>query len=477
MTSADLRRYLNLVLRWAWLLVALPVVAGGVAYAVSLQLPKAYVAEGQILVRPLPAPNTSGPTVPLSNETLATLYTEPPIMQQVVDQLGLSMSAGQVAGEIRVLGGNSQIMHVVVTDTNPQRAADIVNTSMRVFVASTKGEQQQTVGRVLDDLTIVAPASPPAVPVAPRPKRNAGIAALAGFMVALAIIALIEYFDQTIRSDEDLVARSGLQVLGHVPYVRSRKQVRGELDAAGEGNAAEAYRTLRTNLQFASLDQHLKSILITSSISGEGKSRLAANLAAALAGSGRRTLIIDGDLRRPRQHSIFGFVRNVGLSELLIGEVQEDEAIRSVEGVPNLWLLPSGSTPFDPTIMLSSQKAKALLTRLAQGVDHVVIDSPPVTAVADPLILAAEAEVTVVAVEVGRTSRTQLTRTKEALERARASVVGAVVTKVKTGGVGGDYGYGYGYSYRSTEKAAARPPRGRGRLGTFPNKQAGRQGG
>jgi capsular exopolysaccharide synthesis family protein len=193
---------------------------------------------------------------------------------------------------------------------------------------------------------------------------------------------------------------------------------------------------------FATIDQELKAIVITSAELGEGKSRTAANLAIALAQAGYKTLLIDADFRRPSQHRIFGQVRNVGLSNLIIQDAGEGDAIKQVEAVPNLWLLPSGPTPPNPSELLGSVRMREVMSKLWRQFSYVIIDTPPVNAVTDASIIAASANATVVVVEQGRTTLPALKHAKEMLDRVNAHTIGAVMNKVRT--TSGSYYYGYG---------------------------------
>jgi capsular exopolysaccharide synthesis family protein len=232
--------------------------------------------------------------------------------------------------------------------------------------------------------------------------------------------------------------------MGHLLFIPPSKGKRGELVTLdAESHASEAYKALRTSLMFSTIDQELKEVVITSAELGEGKSRTAANLAIVLAEAGHRTLLIDADFRRPSQHRIFGRVRNVGLSNLIVQDVGEAEAILAVDGVPNLWLLTSGPTPPNPSELLGSGRMRELLAGLKEHFVYMVVDTPPVNAVTDASILAATANGTVLVVEQGRTTYPALKHAKQMLDRVGARTLGAVMNKVRASN--GSYAYAYGY--------------------------------
>jgi capsular exopolysaccharide synthesis family protein len=232
--------------------------------------------------------------------------------------------------------------------------------------------------------------------------------------------------------------------MGHIAFVAPGKGRRAELVAlGGQSSAAEAYKALRTSLLFSTIDQDLKTVVITSAGPGEGKTRTAANLAVVLANAGYKTVLIDADFRRPSQHKIFGRVRNVGMSNLILQDVPEADAIVAVEQVPNLWLVTSGPIPPNPSELLGSGRVKELMARMRNAFTYVIIDTPPVNAVTDAAILASAASGTILVVEQGRTTFPALGHAKQLLDRVGAHTMGVVMNKVRASA--GSYAYEYGY--------------------------------
>jgi capsular exopolysaccharide synthesis family protein len=239
--------------------------------------------------------------------------------------------------------------------------------------------------------------------------------------------------DQSIRSEEDLLERTGLVAVGRIPLVQTTPGRRGELVTLTHRDdpVTEAYKALRTNLLFSTIERPTAIIVITSSLPDEGKSRTTANLAVVMAAAGHRTLVIDADFRRSRQHGIFGRVRNVGLSDVIVGDRRADEVITQVEGCPNLSLLASGQRPPNPSELLGSGQMKKLLTRFREEFTYVLVDTPPVNLVTDPCVLAADADATMLVVEQGRTTYPSLVRANQALSRVGANVIGVVFNKIQ----------------------------------------------
>src|SRR5439155_10880764 len=210
------------------------------------------------------------------------------------------------------------------------------------------------------------------------------LALVFGLIVGLGLALLLDYLDQSVRSDEILRERVGLVPLGHISYVLAKPDKRGELvTLASDSPVSEAYKALRTNLLFSSVDRELKTIVITSAVPNEGKSRTAANLAVVLAQAGHSTLLVDADFRRPSQHRVFGRVRNIGLSNLIVQDIPESALLVPDEQVKDLVVLASGPTPPNPSELLGSAQMKAVLAKLRKNFDYVVLDTPPVNYVTD----------------------------------------------------------------------------------------------
>lgn len=296
-----------------------------------------------------------------------------------------------------------------------------------------------------DSVVVISAATEPGSPVSPNIPLNILFAAIGGLVLALAIVLIVQRLDQTIKDDSELQRRTELTPLGHIPFTSASKTRMGELVVlGGQPSAAEAYRGLRTNLLFASVDRQVKTIVVTSPGPGDGKSRTAANLAIVLAAAGHTTLLVDADFRRPSLHGFFGKASKRGLSELILAEHPEDgDLIREVGEVPRLWLLAAGSSPPNPSELLGSTRVETLLGELASRVDYVVLDTPPLHAVTDPALVAARADATLLVVEQERTTYGAAVNAKQQLDNVGARVLGVVVNKVRARS--GKYGYS---SYR-----------------------------
>lgn len=202
---------------------------------------------------------------------------------------------------------------------------------------------------------------------------------------------------------------------------------------------SEAYRTLRTNLSFYSLDDPIQSLVVTSPAADEGKDVLIANLAVTMAQSGRRTLLVDSDLRRPSLHTLFELQNEPGLTNQILGEI--DDVPLQKTSVDNLWLLASGPTPPNPADMLGTKRIDELIAKLVEQYDIVLFDAPPVTAVTDAAVLGVKVDGVLLVIDAGKTRRDQAERAKELLEKANVRVIGAALANApRDSGVGGYYG-------------------------------------
>ncbi len=191
--------------------------------------------------------------------------------------------------------------------------------------------------------------------------------------------------------------------------------------------AAEAYRTLRTNLTFAALDKPIETMIVTSAAPGEGKSTVLANLAVTMAQGERRTVLVDADLRRPGLHEIFGVANDRGLTTMIVEETALDDPPLMDVGVDNLWLVPSGPLPPNPADILGSRKMEQVIAALKARADVILFDAPPVIAVTDAAVLGTKVDGVLLVVCAGRTRREHAQRARELLERVHVRILGAVL--------------------------------------------------
>jgi capsular exopolysaccharide synthesis family protein len=308
---------------------------------------------------------------------------------------------------------------------------------------------------------LISPATPPSSPSSPKIIRDAAIAAALGLLLGVAIALIRDHLDDDIRSHEDLELVAGDRpLLAMIPKAsewRSDRSAYLVCQQRPNSASAEAYRSLRTSILFAGLDRGLKVIEVTSSSPFEGKTTTAANLAYVMAEAGRRTLIVSCDLRKPRIHEFFNAPNNVGYTSVLMESWPLDMAILPVAGVENLWILPAGPAPSNPSELLGSRLSRELFATLRAQFDVVIIDTPPAVPVTDPSVLATIADATVVVARAGRTKKSQLETALTILDRVEAPVLGMVLNVAdELDRYRSPYQYAYGEAYGYISSAPAK---------------------
>lgn len=299
------------------------------------------------------------------------------------------------------------------------------------------------------NVRVLDAARPSMAPVRPNVPQGILMGVIAGLVLGLGLALLLELLDSSVTSQSDVEERLGLTFLGFVPSIPDDEKASRDLHIHREPKSliAECTRAIRTNLLFMSPDKPFKRIVVTSSGPQEGKSTTAINLGITMAQSGNRVLIIDTDMRRPRLHKAFGVSNEVGVSSLIVGEGKLDDAIKSTD-VPGLFLLPCGPVPPNPAELLHAQGFGDLLSKVGERFDRVILDTPPVGAVADAVVLSTQVDGVVVVLKAGQTNRDVAKRTVRALSDVKANIYGAVLNDVDLkSSKYGDYYYGYAYRY------------------------------
>jgi succinoglycan biosynthesis transport protein ExoP len=298
-----------------------------------------------------------------------------------------------------------------------------------------------------NNVQVLERAEVPRAPISPNPRRDWMMALLAGIVVAVGLAFGVEYLDDTVKVPEDITRRLQLPLLGLVPAIRGERVP--VLTESVPHEFGEAFRSLRTSLVFTAGSEHTRLIAVTSSQPLEGKTTTAANLAMALALGGSRVLLIDADMRRPGLHKTLGMENGTGLSHLLTGQARVREALqRTAE--PNLVVITAGRTPPNPSELLASDRMTAFLANLQTGpFDWVVIDTPPVLAVTDAVILAPRVSGVVFVIGSEMTRRVHAERAIETLRQSRPRSLSAVLNRVDFNRNKYYYSRYYGYQYKS----------------------------
>ncbi|MGH3345146.1 MAG: polysaccharide biosynthesis tyrosine autokinase [Carbonactinosporaceae bacterium] len=397
-------------------------------------------------------------------QSYADLATSRRVAHGVVDSLGLDMSPDTLRGKIQAQAlPETVLMEVTVTDRWPRRAqqiADQVGSEMVQLIE--RLERPEGDRPALVRVTVVDPARLPAAPVTPQPARNVGLGLLAGVLLGVGAAVLRESLDRSVRRGEELAALTSAPALAMVGFDGKASKRPLVVHLPGHEPRAEAFRQLRTNLQFINVDRPSRRIVFTSAIAQEGKSTATCNLAITMAQAGQRVVLVEADLRRPKIHRYLGLEGAVGLTDVLIGRAGLDDVLQQWGNLP-LKVLPSGSIPPNPSELVGSSRMEELLTLLEAEADVVLIDAPPLLPVTDAAVLARRCDGVVLVARYGKVRREQIHRAVQHLAGVDARLLGTLFNCVPTkGGDAYAYGYGYGYGYKPT----ATPTLPDGQLGT-----------
>ncbi len=331
-----------------------------------------------------------------------------------------------------------------------------INTETRRLVQSIKIELSGQFSG--NNIRVIDPAVTPEKPVRPRKLINLAIGLLGGGLLGLMLVFVLEFLDQSVKSSEDLEEKLGLPFLGFVPYEKLKKKEREYATLLKDGNSlvAENVRNVRTMLDFSLAGEHNAPILITSSLQGEGKSHLSSNLLVALAQTGKKVLLVDGDLRRARVHRVFKLSTEKGLSNIWDADPQKADYaanIQPVKDVPNLFVMTSGQRPPNPAELLNTPKLADFIAWATQHYDQVVVDCPAIMPVSDTLLWGKYIPRAVFVIKYGQTNAKLAQLALDKLKKAGIKVLGAVIGHYRPEGLSyGKYGYYKNYSYYNEEK-------------------------
>lgn len=382
-------------------------------------------------------------------KSYAELIKGQTVAQRTIDKLGLDMSAAALQAKVKANAKlDTVLINVSVLDESPVRARDIANTLSDEFVVMVRELETPEPGATPDARVVVEQrASIPDHPVTPDTTRNIGLGIVIGIALGIGIAVLRDMLDNTVKDRRTLEEITSTGVVGNIPLDKERRK-NPAISFDGDRSAiSEAFRKLRTNLQFLAVDNPPRAIVITSSVPAEGKSTTAINIALALAEAEHNVVIVDGDLRRPSLHKYLDLVGTVGFSTVLSGGASLPEALQKTR-FPGLTALTSGAIPPNPSELLGSQAAKKLLAELRAEFDYVIVDSTPLLAVTDAAILAAAADGVLMMARFGKTKRDELAHAVGSVEGVGASMLGTVFTMLPSRG---SSSYGYGYSYYGSD--------------------------
>jgi len=448
----DLHQTLR-VLRSGWWVVVLVTLLGVAAAAgVVLTTTPEYTADTRLFVST--TNSTDDLTAAVQGSVLAqarvasyaSYLTDLQLAQAVVDDLDLPMTADELSDEITAtVVPDTVILDVTVTDESPERAqaiAESIGTQFNSLIADIETPEGQTTSPIRT--AVIAPPELPEAPSTPKTTQDLAVGLLLGLVLGCALVLVRHRMDTRIRTSDQAAEIGRGPGLGVVPQDDQLSEG-GPVVHDREAPSAEAFRQLRTSLDFVDVDSPPRTILVSSSLPGEGKTTVAVNLALALAAAGRRVVLVEADLRRPRVTRYLGLVSGAGLTSVLNGSAGLDDVLQPV-GDGALQVLAAGPTPPNPGELLASGQMQRVVAELLDRVDVVLLDGPPLLPVSDAGGLAPSTDGVVLCVRYGQTTTQELTTAARTLERVGARTLGTVFTFVPRR-VAGDEGLGYTYHY------------------------------
>lgn len=425
-------------LRKYWAVIVLLAVAGaGLAYAYAQSQPNQYRAQSSVIVIPARGDNVSE-LVQGSNyvRNLVQTYTElaisPLVLNPVLNRLDLDMSPSSLGRSVTVETAlDSTIIRISATSTDPVQAQEIANAvaeelSDAVAEVSPVGADGEPAVRI----RTISEAGVPTVPFAPNPQQTALIGLLVGAAIGAVFAVLRRLLATRLTTAADVQDITETPVLGEVYGTTGGRTLPSSVLTDPRGAVTESLRGLVAGLRFASVDGASKVLLVTSAASGEGKSSISVAMSLVLAESGNRVCLIDADLRRSSISTLTQLEGAVGLTSVLVGESTFEDALQKW-GAEGVRVLTSGVLPPNPGQLLTSTQLRHVIDTARDQFDYVIIDSPPVLAVSDPLWIAPLADGVIVVSRAHKTRRDALLRTLNALEKARTRIIGVVLNGSK----------------------------------------------
>lgn len=484
MEEMTLRDYASVIWRRKWIVILPMVLTTLVAIGLSMAQTPMYRASAQVLVKTPATAYSLGSTGDVLSPRLVENELQAAKGSELIGSVRTDVGA-EPALSVSVSEG-SDVFTFTATSSDPDLAAAAANTYANAYIqrqrtllldeydarvavlneqlaaiergesdASRKGDYESELQDLAVSIelaktsgsTLIDEATPPGTPYEPNTTRTATLAAVVGLLIGLGAAFLLDYLDTSVRDEDDLMRATGLPNLATVPNLPAKKTSGREVPYLvtrehPHSPASEAFRSLQTGIKFLGLERTLRTVLVTSPRPGEGKTTTATNLAITAARSGQRVLLVDCDLRKPQAHLFFNLPNAQGFTSVLLGEATMRQVAQLVPDAAKLAVITSGPIPPNASELLAGERTKASLEALTESVDLVIVDSPPVLPVSDPVILASLVDGVIVVASAGTTDRRQLAKAIDRLAQVDAPLLGTVLNRYdpidQT-----DYTYGY----------------------------------
>jgi capsular exopolysaccharide synthesis family protein len=459
----ELSDYLR-ILRRNWILVAGSTLLGILlSGAVSLSVPATYTAKTQLFV----AIQSSGSVSELQQgntfsqarvQSYVKTATTPAVLQPAIANLGLSITPAELAGRITASADLATVLiDISAADASPVQAAAIAQAVADSLIETVDRLEKPSQGGTSPvRLSVITPATAPTVPSAPNTRFNLMLGLILGLGTGLGAAMLRSALDTKVRGESDVRRITDASILGGLAFDADAKKKTLLTQVPPQSPRAESFRQIRTNLQFAHVSHKSKTVMVTSSLPGEGKSTTAINLAIALAQAGQRVALIDADLRRPMVSEYLGLERNAGLTTVLVGSAHLEDLMQPW-GDDELYVLTSGQIPPNPSELLGSEAMNTIIGALEREYDAVVVDAPPLLPVTDAAVLAQRVGGVVLVVGSQHVKTSDLEKSLSALEMVKADLLGVVLNMLPSKGPDA-YAYTY-YSYEAKAAPTRKPSR------------------
>ncbi|MEH0974821.1 polysaccharide biosynthesis tyrosine autokinase [Micromonospora sp. CPCC 205546] len=432
----DLYRQLRLVRRHWWIVLLTVMVALGVTALVTVRAQPRYVASVTFFVT-TPSQGVTdayqgGLFLQQRVKSYAELLTSDRLAQSVVAESPVGLTAEEIQRRVSTSTETGTVLlRASVTDTDQNRAlkvTELLSAQFVQLVQKVETTQDGKAGPIRIEVVSGPRVTP--TPVSPQPVRNFVVGTLLGLLAGVGLAILRGIADVRLRDAAGLQRTTGSPLLGEIPFESTAKSAPLIVGEAANSARAEAVRKLRTNLRFVDVHEPARVIAVTSALQGEGKTTLSCNLAIALAEAGWRVLLVDADLRRPKVADYLGLDAGIGLTDVLVGDVQVGDVVQRW-GDKSLLVLPSGSAPPNPSELLGSKAMADLLLALRESADIVIIDTAPLLAVTDGVVVAVQADGALLVSQQGRTSRSQVAQAARALNSVSVRLLGCVLNMAK----------------------------------------------